>query len=620
MRQLEMTAKIECFSNRRESSIVKSLEKSTIKLISKNNMVQNSLKNRLVSVIIFAATCLLSFTMIFLCNTYFDMHSISGTTSQVLVVMFTIVLVISIATGVSIRSIVYISAVEKINDYARLKMIGATKEQLKNIITYEKHTLLKRCLPPAVILSIIIGIILPGKFYGISCITIFISVGFIIVLVTGAYEKPVRVLSVVSPIEAVRCTENLRMLRKDKKREFLSPFKLAIKYATSVPKQFIRSILSLTLSGVLMFSIFSVMQSIDVEELASYTFHENSDYILSLNSDLLSEEDNYSYNELMKNSPLTNELFQKIQNMSEVKEIYRLKILDCEIVNENTEEVTDIEGIESIINEKEFANQLIEGTMPQKKAETDTMPIVINLASDAYIDSQLSLQVGDSILAKIDTGNRIQETHLKVSGIINDPNSTNAIYTNEGYLEQITDMNPDVNWYICTGKSDIEQKLYDIVATDNRISLSSKKDTIQQYSDYFYNFTMAIMAFVFIISIFSFLNTFNLCVSNIVERKKEYAMLEAIGMTPKQLKKMQSVECSLYLFSGFIGSCILGIPVGIMLCNKIAELSGIFYIHYKFPVYFLIFYLGFLLIIRLAMTKYQNSIIFKNSIINRIRE
>ena len=181
------------------------------------------------------------------------------------------------------------------------------------------------------------------------------------------------------------------MLRKDKKREFLSPFKLAIKYATSVPKQFIRSILSLTLSGVLMFSIFSVMQSIDVEELASYTFHENSDYILSLNSDLLSEEDNYSYNELMKNSPLTNELFQKIQNMSEVKEIYRLKILDCEIVNENTEEVTDIEGIESIINEKEFANQLIEGTMPQKKAETDTMPIVINLASDAYIDSQLSL-------------------------------------------------------------------------------------------------------------------------------------------------------------------------------------------------------------------------------------
>lgn len=213
-----------------------------------------------------------------------------------LVVMLAIVLVISIATGVSIRSIVYISAVQKINDYARLKMIGATKEQLKDIISYEKHTLLKRCLPPAVILSIVIGIILPGKFYGISCITIFISVGFIIVLVTGAYQKPVRVLSVVSPIEAVRCTENLRMLRKDKKSEFLSPLKLAIKYATSVPKQFIRSILSLTLSGVLMFSIFSVMQSIDVEKLASYTFHENSDYILSLNSDLLSEEDNYSYN------------------------------------------------------------------------------------------------------------------------------------------------------------------------------------------------------------------------------------------------------------------------------------------------------------------------------------
>ncbi len=599
---------------------MKSVEQSMLKLISRNNMIENSLKNRLVGIIIFAATYLLSFTVMFLCNTYFDMHSISGTTGQMLVVMFVIVLVISIATGVSIRSIVYISAVQKINDYARLKMIGATKKQLKDIISDEKRTLLKRCLPPAVILSIVTGIVLPGKFYGISCITIFVSVGFIIVLVTGAYQKPVRILSVVSPIEAVRCTENLKMLRRDKKIGFLSPFKLAVKYATSVPKQFIRSILSLALSGVLMFSIFSVMQSLDVEELASYTFHENSDYILSLNSDLLSEEDNYSYNKLMKNNPLTNELFQRIQDMSDVKAIYRMKILDCEIVNENAEEVTDIEGIESIINENEFADHLIAGTMPYEIAEANAMPIVINLASEAYINSQLSLQVGDSILAKIDTGNGIKETRLEVTGMINDPNLINVIYTNEKYLEQITDMNPDINWYICTGGSDIEQKLFDIVASDNRISLSSKKDMIQQYSDYFYNFTMAIIAFAFIISIFSFLNTFNLCVSNIIERKKEYAVLEAIGMTPKQLKKMQSIECSLYLFSGFIGSCILGIPLGIILCNKIAEFSGIFYIHYEFPAYFLLFYMGFILIVRLAMIKYQNTIIFKDSIINRIHE
>ena len=599
---------------------MKSVEQSMLKLISRNNMIENSLKNRLVGIIIFAATYLLSFTVMFLCNTYFDMHSISGTTGQMLVVMFVIVLVISIATGVSIRSIVYISAVQKINDYARLKMIGATKKQLKDIISDEKRTLLKRCLPPAVILSIVTGIVLPGKFYEISCITIFVSVGFIIVLVTGAYQKPVRILSVVSPIEAVRCTENLKMLRRDKKIGFLSPFKLAVKYATSVPKQFIRSILSLALSGVLMFSIFSVMQSLDVEELASYTFHENSDYILSLNSDLLSEEDNYSYNKLMKNNPLTNELFQRIQDMSDVKAIYRMKILDCEIVNENAEEVTDIEGIESIINENEFADHLIAGTMPYEIAEANAMPIVINLASEAYINSQLSLQVGDSILAKIDTGNGIKESRLEVTGMINDPNLINVIYTNEKYLEQITDMNPDINWYICTGGSDIEQKLFDIVASDNRISLSSKKDMIQQYSDYFYNFTMAIIAFAFIISIFSFLNTFNLCVSNIIERKKEYAVLEAIGMTPKQLKKMQSIECSLYLFSGFIGSCILGIPLGIILCNKIAEFSGIFYIHYEFPAYFLLFYMGFILIVRLAMIKYQNTIIFKDSIINRIHE
>lgn len=47
-----------------------------------------------------------------------------------------------------------------------------------------------------------------------------------------------------------------------------------------------------------------------------------------------------------------------------------------------------------------------------------------------------------------------------------------------------------------------------------------------------------------------------------------------------------------------IGSCVVGIPLGFLICNKIAEIPGLSYISYQFPWLFLLLYfvfIGFLL-------------------------
>ena len=79
----------------------------------------------------------------------------------------------------------------------------------------------------------------------------------------------------------------------------------------------------------------------------------------------------------------------------------------------------------------------------------------------------------------------------------------------------------------------------------------------------------------------------NTCITNTVIRRHDYALLEAAGMTKVQIYQTQSAENRIYFFGSLIGSCVVGIPLGFLLCNKIAEIPGLSYISYRFPWPFL---------------------------------
>ncbi|MDE6964402.1 MAG: mechanosensitive ion channel [Lachnospiraceae bacterium] len=69
-------------------------------------------------------------------------------------------------------------------------------------------------------------------------------------------------------------------------------------------------------------------------------------------------------------------------------------------------------------------------------------------------------------------------------------------------------------------------------------------------------------------------------------------------MTKVQIYQTQSAENRIYFFGSLIGSCVVGIPLGFLLCNKIAEIPGLSYISYRFPWPFLLLY--FVLVLMIA--------------------
>ena len=309
-------------------------------------------------------------------------------------------------------------------------------------------------------------------------------------------------------------------------------------------------------------------------------------------------------------------------NISGVTEIYPSKKLDCEIVVPGQPENRYELSINSIVGTTSFETQLVEGDMPYSPNTNSTIPIVINRASPYYEKTGLSLSLGDHFSASVNTGMSTKEIDFSVCGFIENKDKGSVFYTTPEYLDFLAEINCDLAWYICTEDMQTKQAVEEIkalVASDNRINTSIFADDLSEYQAYFYNAKIVVTAVIVLICLFAFVNLLNTCITNTVIRRHDYALLEAAGMTKVQIYQTQSAENRIYFFGSLIGSCVVGIPLGFLLCNKIAEIPGLSYISYRFPWPFLLLYFVLVFVVHIVVTVYQRHILAKQSVVERIK-
>lgn len=76
-----------------------------------------------------------------------------------------------------------------------------------------------------------------------------------------------------------------------------------------------------------------------------------------------------------------------------------------------------------------------------------------------------------------------------------------------------------------------------------------------------------VYGFMSVIILICCVNVFNTINANLLVRKREIAMIRAVGMSQKQLVKMLLTECSLYGLIGTFWGALIGIPLQILLIN-----------------------------------------------------
>ena len=78
---------------------------------------------------------------------------------------------------------------------------------------------------------------------------------------------------------------------------------------------------------------------------------------------------------------------------------------------------------------------------------------------------------------------------------------------------------------------------------------------------------MAIMkilgySFLLLIRMITFMNMANTMILNVITRKRELGVLQAVGMTNKQLNKMLKTQSLLFTLGSVVISLVVGIPAG----------------------------------------------------------
>lgn len=564
------------------------------------------------------AAFLLSFSGILLCNATLSTQQIAhvNNTTEAVGTVLGIVIVLLCTAGLAVKNILYVSVLQRVHEFAQLRAIGATYQQIKSVVKKERDKIAKPCIVLGTVIGFLVNIVLPLHFYWIPSIVCAVISGIFIWIITAlAFQAPAKMAASTSPIEAQH-TQATNYFRSVGAKRKLTPIRIGWMYCRANRKKAAYTFLSLIMSGILMFGVFSILNAINPERLASQPYQGNSDVFVLLNS-TADEESTY---DLMKSTPFTEEKKQKLYNISGVKDVYELYMLDGILTNSEGEKFEL--SIENAVNPETFKNEIVEGMQPSHELQNGAIPVAINRQSPYYQKLNMQLQVGDYLPYIIDTGYGQKEVALVVSGFVENSDTGLVIYTSGENMKSLSEMNCTLAWYIClddNGKDVATEIIKEIFIDDDRVDVSVLADDVMALEDYFHNAKVIITVLVVLISLFSFINMLNTSITNAIARRHDYALLEATGMTKLQLRKVQQSESFIYLVGSFIGSCILGIPIGLLLCTQISKIPGLSYFEYHFPVLFVFLYLAAVVMVYHVVSVYQKKSLQQHSIIERIR-
>ena len=126
-------------------------------------------------------------------------------------------------------------------------------------------------------------------------------------------------------------------------------------------------------------------------------------------------------------------------------------------------------------------------------------------------------------------------------------------------------------------------------------------------------------SFLLLIGMITFMNMANTMILNVITRKRELGVLQAVGMTNKQLNKMLRNEGLLFTLGSIVISLVVGIPAGygLFLYGKKAGLTG--FDVYHFPGVEILVMIFVLAVLQIGLSFMLSRNVKKESLIDRIR-
>lgn len=541
--------------------------------------------------------------------------------------------VILLACVLVIYGVFYLSVIGRIHKFGQLRTIGMTKKQMKKFVSKEGRLLFLKSAPIGILIGIIVGyFILPEGFSIVNTLIIVACVFVVIYLITMiSITKPSKIASNVSPIEALRYTPQDTMKNKANKKvcRNLSPIGLGIMNFSKNKKKATITMLSLGLGGILFITAATYMSSFDKADYSRQGYFKDAEFYIHYSESARELEENGTSG-IQAKSPMDDSFVQEIKNIDGVEKVTEVKNFGISYDFPEHSEYNNDDYILPL-NEEQIKNidKYIEtGTADYDKLMTGNYILVADNGNVEEIYGW-KFNIGDKITIHYFDGNKMAEREVEVLGTL----SHDFVLDNSSSLEGwfVMPEKPILNWLtydslnaqilISTDESKTEQvgaELEQIVAERPELSLETLAETTEIHNAEADRVFGAISGLAIFIMMFSILSMMNTLITNIVTRKQELAMLESIGMSKSQIRKMLLGESLLLVIATVGVTLTIGTLCGYFLCNMLYN-NGMYYMSFKFPTVFTVAYVVVLTLVPLVITIASMKSFSKEALVERLR-
>ena len=541
--------------------------------------------------------------------------------------------VILLACVLVIYGVFYLSVIGRIHQFGQLRTIGMTKKQMKKFVSKEGRLLFLKSAPIGIIIGIIVGyFILPEGFSIVNTLIIVACVFVIIYIITMiSITKPSKIASNVSPIEAIRYTPQDTMKNKANKKvcRNLSSIGLGIMNFAKNKKKATITMLSLGLGGILFITASTYMSSFDKADYSRQGYFKDAEFYIHYSESARELEENGTSG-LQAKIPMNNSFVQEIENIDGVEKVTEVKNFG---ISYDFPEHSEYDNNDFILplNEEQIKNidkYIEDGTADYDKLMTGNYILVADNGNVEEIYGW-KFNIGDKITIHYFDGNKLAEREVEVLGTL----SHDFVLDNSSSLEGwfVMPEKPILNWLtydslnaqilISTDESKTEQvgaELEQIVAERPELSLETLAESTEIHNAEADRVFGAISGLAIFIMMFSILSMMNTLITNIVTRKQELAMLESIGMSKSQIRKMFLGESLLLVIATVGVTLTIGTLCGYFLCNMLYN-NGMYYMSFKFPTVFTVAYVVVLTLVPLVITIASMKSFSKEALVERLR-
>ncbi len=556
-----------------------------------------------------------------------------------------------------IYNIMQISVIRDINFYGLIKTIGASPKQIKQIVKYQTYYLSIIGISTGLVLgSLISNIIVPmftstlytydssnSTFPEISAFNPWVylfTIVFSFLCVVISCRKPAKIAGSISPIEAEKYTgikkKKVKNIRNSKEGSKI--YKMAWYNIFNVKSKAILVVASLFMGIITFLCIRTFLGSMTVENyLNAYVKNDFTVYNSSLNNDTVEDK-------------LDEEAVKEITSLEGIGS-YSITRDGYVFVEPNE---TSKQGLYNMHERYSYTKEETEAAYQRYLNDYKTVIYPIVTLEDEYIQKvydknptfdiegyrkgEVAL-VGDyygldfdgtqtiKMISREEINGKIVEKEIKVQSV-----QDSEVFSNFGSsmgafnicvnTEVFDEIASDVQYSKINIDCDDEHEValnkeLMTIAPEYNVSISSRSDTGLFFTQTMTTYNVIGSTFCITLILIGIVNFINVIITSINARNREFALMESIGMTKKQIIKLVTFEGIYYA----IITCGLLLTLGSIIINYIAKLSLVIveYGIYYYPIKELIFVAAIIFIVCLVTPFITYKQLSKDSITDRIR-